>query len=391
MPCYRYSRLHVLSLILLSLALPGSTRGNFLLTKITDNAPGSQFSSFNDPVINNHEQIAFAGSDGIHSGGSYYRYDMATQQFGFIFNIPSALTPQMGDNGEVVWQTNGGGSNTPIRKGSPGNVTLIAQPPVTINGVTIFAFNAFPTINANGAVAFVGTPSANRFVGFYKEQNGTTSTVFDTDNGPGASDGSFFQFSPDVNDNDQVAYMGSADVGGQGLWLWSKTGNTTDLLDSAPASTFSYGPSINEAGKVAYTRSNNSIYVTQKGSSPQLYVTAADVGKSILGAAVTINNHDQIAFEANDGAGGITLYVKNDPTSPAVRVAGAGDSFDGSTIQSIIFDRGAFNDAGEVVFSAFMKNGREEMIFATVPEPGCIAICLVGIVALRRNRRRIVT
>jgi len=103
---------------------------------------------------------------------------------------------------------------------------------------------------------------------------------------------------------------------------------------------------------------------------------------------VTINNHDQIAFEANDGFGGITLYVQNTSGSLPVRVAGAGDSFDGSTIQTIVFDRGAFNDNGELVFEAFLKNGQEDMIFATVPEPGCITACLLGIIALRRTRAR---
>src|SRR5581483_2098197 len=114
MPRYRCIRSHLCLIALGSLLLSSSSRANYLLFKLFDNTASSPFSSFTDPVINNNDQVGIGAVDRIHSGGSYYRYDLATQQLGYIFSQSGVLTPQMGDNGELAWQLDGGGSNTPI-------------------------------------------------------------------------------------------------------------------------------------------------------------------------------------------------------------------------------------------------------------------------------------
>ncbi|HEX3359223.1 MAG TPA: hypothetical protein VHS31_19750 [Tepidisphaeraceae bacterium] len=360
----------------------------YTLTKLADNT--GTFTSFTAPVINNNGQVGFGAAQQGTSGGNYFIYDRATAQSAFIFNQPSVLTPQMADNGELAWQFNAGGGNTTVRKGSPGNVTLIGSTPSVVNGLPLGGFNDSPVVNKDGDVSYVAALATGTqgYAGLYKEQGANPVTFFNTDTGPGASDGSFFQYRPDVNDNDQIAYMGNRDSsagGGQALWLWSKSGNTTDELDSGPASTFFFGPSINEAGEVAYTRSNNSVWVTQKGSTPQLYTTASAVGQVNIGF-LTINNLNQVAFNTNNGGGVETIYVQSGPSATPVRVIGSGDTFDGSKIDSMFFSRGAFDDAGDIVVGVFLHDGRQELLLAQVPEPSSAVLC--GFICLRWFARR---
>jgi hypothetical protein len=105
-----------------------------------------------------------------------------------------------------------------------------------------------------------------------------------------------------------------------------------------------------------------------------------------VGLAYDINNAGGIAFAGSvGGVGGI--YTGTNPLTDAV--VRFGDSLFGSTVTELSFGSDGLNDLGQVGFYYKLANGRSGMAIATpVPEPGSLALAVVGAVAACLAARR---
>jgi hypothetical protein len=300
------------------------TGGGGPLTTIATNAPPSPISQFgpgqfSGPSINDGGTVAFSavlvgGGFGIFTGGGGPLTTIADTSGPFSSFQGTAIN----NSGVVAFGVDLKGGGSQILTASGGAFSVIADTGGLFGGVSI---------NNRGTVAFVATNPISAGSGLFTGNGGPLTTIVATNLSP------FFQIGGiSLNDRGTVAFEGFfSQAGGIGIGIFTGNGGpiTTIADTSGPFSNF-FSPSINNAGEVA--------------------------------------------FQASLNAGGAGIFTGPDPVSD--KVIALGDALFGSTVRAIEFGGGrSLNDAGQIVFDAFLADGREVIARAqVVPEPSSLAM-----------------
>lgn len=328
---------------------------------------------FEAPVLNNTGSLAFnatrtfSGSGIFRSRGRPGFLTTIAQQADFSrFGSPSInaaghvgfeASPR-NVSGEGIFRGNGGPIQTIAGSGDVGDFDFV---------------NAGPSINASLRVAFIGERivGSDFIDGVYAGDGGPVTAIYDA-TGPFAD----FIGNPSLNDKGQAAFLAVLDTGVGGLFLGSG-GAVTTVADDTGAFTSVFGfsdPALNEQGQVAFRAGTNS----ETGDNP-----SGSTGEGIFlftgGTLVTIfegsfndfsslgdpslNNGGQVAFVVEPTFGEQILVTGSDFV--ADRVIGTGDLLLGRTISTVLFSREGLNDAEQLAFTAFFKDGSAGVFLAT--------------------------
>jgi hypothetical protein len=177
-------------------------------------------------------------------------------------------------------------------------------------------------------------------------------------------------------------------VGG-GATPLTRIADTTGVLAD-----FGGWPTLNDAGTVLYSASfddgRSGIFRYENGNTTQIAEGSSTGAFSTVAFSPSLNNLGQIAFWARLADGRDGIFLGPNPDTDAV--IEAGDPLDGSTVQFLSISQNALNDAGQLVFTATLTDGRQGVYVFTpvpVPEPaGLLAVAGLGLLVAARLRRR---
>src|SRR5215467_12731260 len=221
--------------------------------------------------------------------------------------------------------------------------TLVADTSGSIDG---FNSNMFPSINAEGTVAFeafLRTGVDGIFTG-----NGQMLAPIATNIPPSpVSQFGPGQFSgPSINAAGTVAFKGVLSGGGFGIFT-SDGGSLSPIADTNGSSSSLQGTAINSLGAVAFgadLRAGGSLILTGNGGS---FTTIAHIGG--LFGGTSINDRGTVAFATNPIMPGAGLFTGNGgPLTTIIALSG-----------SEVFQVGdhSINDNGTVAFEADLLAG----------------------------------
>ncbi len=370
-------RLSLFVFVTLLTAAP-ATAATYTFTKIVESQ--SRDPIYSSPAVNNSGAVAYrrrlAGSpDEIH-----------LSQGGVTTKIADSAGPlslfgslDLNDAGTVVFFANldAGGRGIFTGNGGPLATIITTDDESPLGGA--FTGLHSPSINASGAVSFMGQVGARR--GIFKFDNGAVATVVD-DSGPLKDFG--FSASP-INDDGLVAFSAAFDDRPliQGVFTSSGNGGFTTIGESRFGMTAS---SLNNAGALAF-HVEGSVSVDPHGDS--IFVGNGGPTQTIAGSELNryfvdhpaINNAGLVAYAIIIDASGVLpsgIYTGPDAT----KVIQHGDPLFGSFVDAALgsinhlgISSSSLNDAGQIAFTYFLANGRTGVALATpVPEPCALAI-----------------
>jgi hypothetical protein len=256
----------------------------------------------------------------------------------FNLDSPHSITPNINSANQVVFfartQTAGPGVHVATYANSTVSYTTIAEPEIVqpVGG---------PDLNAGGTAVFkatYATPQGQQASGLFVGGGGVPVTLIADNTGPIDEIGGW----PVINDAGAVLYSASLDNGRTGIFRYAN-GTTTPVVEG-PAGAYLFGPSLNNLGQMAFQ-----------------------------------------ARPAGGTTGDAILIGPNPATDTLIK---AGDPLDGSTVLFLALSQTALNDAGQVVFTADLADGRRGIyVFTPVPEPGAVlAVAGLGLIAAAVRR-----
>jgi hypothetical protein len=216
-----------------------------------------------------------------------------------------ADTFSLNSSGQLVFRA---GVTSPGTSGlflfSKGKLTeLIPDRTAASNGVLVSAYS--PVFNNAGDVAFTDGTS-----GLYLFSKGVITPLY-SPGSPAPGGGTFTAISQtSMNESDQVVFMANLSTGGSGLFLASggtitKIIASGDMFPDGGVFSFASGPSINDAGQIAFGGISNGsakdggVFLFSAGNLTVLVprTTALPNGRDFDSAISTsLNNAGQIAF-----------------------------------------------------------------------------------------------
>jgi len=284
--------------------------------------------------FNDKGQVAYVGD-----GGLFFR---SGQRVGVLagFGEPApgggkfayADTVGLNSAGQIVFR---GEVTSPSKSGLflhfQGKISeLIADGTAATNGVLVTATS--PVINAAGDVAFLDGTTG----GLYLFSKGIISPIAI----PGASapgGGTFTFFSQQsINQSDQVVFVGYLSSGGSGVYLASvgtisKIIASGDTFPDGGVFSFAEGPSINDAGQIAFggisngSTNDGGLFFLSSGNLKVVVpiLTVLPNGSYLSSAfAASLNNAGQIAFTAFTEPNGTGTFLFSGGTVTQVSVTG---------------------------------------------------------------------
>ena len=356
----------VLALCLVALA-SSAAQAQYRFTRIADETGPLRFNG-SPAAINDAGQVTFAADTitgpGVFVGRGGPVSTIADTSDGFRFFGFSSIDGR-GEVSFFAFRNDGSGG---IFSGPHGETTFIDDSgPISGFGGDCHSSRsgAFTTIHA-----FLKNGGQSIFVG----RNGAVTTIADT-----SGDFSGFDADPSVNAHKQVAFQGNLRSGGTGIFVSNGETLTTVADTSGIFAEFTGASSINNRGEVAFGAILKSedggffrpdgIFVGSGGQVRTVVDSSGPFFNFLAFGHPTINDKGQVAFFGfldNFQSG---LFVGPDPV--ADRVILIGDPFDGSTVIGLSVFRDYFNNAGQLVFTVLLADGRTEIIRADpVPEPG---------------------
>ena len=326
---------------------------------------------FGAPVLNNEGLVAYNATlaDGTRA---IFRSDRGSRTLIAIENgFRRFGDPTINDAGQVGFEAS---LRTPrgegIFRGEGGPITTIAA---TRNAGDFDFVNAGPSIAAGGRVAFIGETEVTFIAGVYAGDGGPVAPIYDE---TGLLD--FFIGTPSLNGNGAVAFLATLDSGVSGLFVGSGGAFTTVVDDTGVfTSAFFFGdPSLNEQGQVAFRASTNEDPDDNFGATAEgIFLFSGGVVTPILQGGFdefagfsdpSLNNLGQVAFVVSPSFGEQILVTG--PDLEGDRVIGTGDQLLGRTIIGLDFSREGLNDRGELAFTAFFDDGSSGVFLAS-PTP----------------------
>jgi len=386
------------------------------------------------PVINDAGQVAFLGSTGFLSY-TIQRWDPGEGLMLIARTAdlaPDGGTfggfgiPRLDPTGRVVFSA--GLQGTPddseegVFVGDGDTLTTIARhKDPAPRGPGSFELFAFPVIGSTGKVVVAVTLGAAGDGILYSEADGSPpSFVVRSGDGVPAGTGSFLGGVANseyaIDDQDRVWFdaLVSSPGGNVRAIYVADDGVLVELAREGGALPLDGGPSpvdqlallnVSDQGRIVLL-ADDALYAIEDGTAR---LVAADGDPAPGGGSISlrdgdggwgsveINDAGQVAFEAFAGDGR-ALFV-HDPEQGLFEIARHGDAFLGGTIGWLflpgagVMGRRALNDAGQVVFTFELDDGRNGVARWTIPapEPAAAApVALAALAALAARRTRAV-
>jgi hypothetical protein len=370
---------------------PGAAAGAYLIRAVLRTgqpAPtGGVFTEFSDPALNAGRHLAFAAltsSAGAHTvlylerGGRLATLAVAGRPAPTGGRFTTFNDVVLNDRDTVLFlaRTTDRVANVGLYLSGGGGITPVAASGQPAPGGGRFTDFANPTINARGAVAFVGRLGEER-EGIFTSRAGRVAPAVVS--GQPSPIGGTFQFfldgSPAENDRGDMAFV--AAIAPRGAFaVFVLHGRrllpvvTTD--DEAPVGgrftefgsvVLTNGGTVGFIGRTARSAIPEAIYVTGRAA----LVPLAEAGQTVAGRALTrfanvaINDREEVIFQ-------LSLPVVPEAVYAATRagvqpVARAGDPAPGGGAFTA-FSTPSLNEAGAVAFVAETNDGRHGLYLA---------------------------
>jgi hypothetical protein len=237
----------------------------------------------------------------------------------------------------------------------------------------IFGFGGDCHSSRSGAFTTAHAFLKNGGQSIFAGRDGAATTIADT-----SGDFSGFQVDPSINAHGLVAFQGNLRGGASGIFV-SNRGKITTIADtSGDFAEFTGAASINNRGDVAFGAVLKSedggffrpdgIFVGNGGEVRMVVDSSGPFFNFLSQGNPAINDKGQVAFFGfldNFQSG---LFLGPDPKDRVILI---GDPVDGSTVVGLSVFRDYLNNAGQLVFTAVLADGRTEIIRADpVGEPG---------------------
>ena len=366
-------------------AIPAKAEAQYTFTLIADSTgPFRDFGSEPSPSLSEAGTVAFVanlddGSFGVFRGNGGLVTTIATNPLplgGFWY-------PSINQAGTVAFfEVQGNDVVERIVAGNGGPLTTIAD---IAGPFKRFAGGYSVSINSAGTVAFWAAQDSGP-AGIFAGNGGATTPIFL--NSPSLFANSSFS----MNDAGTLAFRRS---NGTGI-VTANGGLITTIADSSgPLNYFGSAPSLNEAGTVAFVAGVAGIdgggYGIYKGNGGQL-TTIADLSGpfssfNFNSNQPSINDSGMVAFGAGLDAGGGGVFIGDGTVTS--KVIAVGDLLFGSTVTGAGVSPSSLNDSGQVAFAYTLANGTTGIAIANpVPEPGSATLVGAAMAAVGFTRRR---
>ena len=356
----------------------------YTFIKVADNS-GPFTSSFINTISSSGTVVFYAGTPtgfGVFtgSGGPVTTIADTSGPFSGFVGFPT-----INADGRVAFHATLDSGGTGIFTGNGGPITTIADQSGPFSGFAPDGTHVSPAINAAGAVAFRASlvgGGEGIFVG-----SGGPATTIATSSGPFANFGSL----PDLNAAGRAVFEATLDAGGRGIFTGSG-GPTATIADSSGPYNLLLGPAINDAGEVAFaTVFDDSFnhYGVVKGSGGATS-TVADLRLPTftnLRPPVSMNSDGMIVLRADQSGAQGGIFTGDDPV--ADRVIAFGDPLFGATVRSLGFTYRSISDDGDISFYYELSTGELGVAIARpVPEPSSAILSAIGLLGVWGSRRR---
>lgn len=275
--------------------------------------------------------------------------------------------PSLNANGLVAWRgtLRGGAEGIFLRQGS--SLTAV------VNTRDRFHTLGHPSVNAAGTVAFLAGLDG-RGGGVFTATPGTVGAIAHTD---GPFEG--FLGRPSMNAKGTVAFGARLDSGEMGIYSARPGSRPTAIADTTGPFTALRAPCINDRGTIAFhacmdeakpdcppaVSAVEGLFAGNGG--PLLRIADTSGAFDWLGNPV-LNNAGQAAFVARLNSGQRGIYTGPDPERDKVLVTG--DSLFGTEVTDLGFIHGlGLNDLGQIAFYARLRDGTEGIFLASPYTP----------------------
>jgi hypothetical protein len=329
--------------------------------------------NFGVGFINNGGTVAFvgqvAGNPGLYIGNSV---PLTEVDYGNPNVFPANNSPSLdlANNGDIAFR---GATNMfapGIYKVSGGTLTDLTA------GLGAPNFSDLPSINDNGLVAFFAVGPGGSTI--YTSDGVTRTPLVNT-----AGEFAGFQV-VSLNDSGTVAFSAAKDgsLGSTGVYV-TQGGTVTTIADSTtPGFLGAFGPSINNAGDVAFgavaSGGGSGLYRSSGG-----VITPYNITGVSYASGPYINSSGSVAFVGQAPQNGI--YTTH--AAGIYEVISVGDALFGSTLANLAFNQG-YNDSGQVTFMYQLADGRRGVAVATpVPEPAGALLMGISVAAILHRRK----
>jgi hypothetical protein len=356
----------VAALSLVALA-SGAAHGQYRFTRIADESVSLRFNG-SPAAINDAGQVTFAAhtitGPGVFVGRGGPVSTVADTSDGFRFFGFSSIDGR-GKVSFFAFRNDGSGG---FFSGPHGETTFIDD------SGPVFGFGGDSRSSRSGAFTTIHAFLKNGGQSIFAGRDKATATIADT-----SGDFSSLDTDPCVNAYGQVAFQGNLRSGGTGIFV-SNGGTLATLAETSGIfAEFTGASSINNRGEVAFGAILKSedggffppdgIFVGSGGQVRTVVDSSGPFFNSLAFGRPAINDKGQVAFFGILDNFQMGLFVGPDPV--AGRVILIGDPFDSSTVSSLSALGDYFNNAGQLVFTVQLADGRTEIIRADpVPEPG---------------------
>jgi hypothetical protein len=350
----------------------------YTFTRIADTGAG--LSNFGEaPALNNAGRVAFlADSGSAETGICLYTGDggkLTTVACETPLGARLDPFPSINAEGTVAFVlTSGQRQSIVAGDGGPLTTVYATQPD------TFFTGFAPPSLNDAGVVAFHAGTLAESFPDVvFAGAGGESGAIIDRQDVFG-----FVRFGdfPSVNNAGTVAYSYGFDSGffSENAIRTGDGGKPTTLYSDHGGLFRSFGdPVLNDAGTAGFfatlAQGGSGIFAGDGGPVTAIATTGGVF--SAFAGAPSLNNAGTAAFLATLRAGGLGIFTG--PDAEADKVIATGDGLFGSTVAQLGFFRQGLNDAGQVAFFARLADGSSG-IFRADPEghPGRTAVGLAA-------------
>jgi hypothetical protein len=339
----------------------------YTFTRIADSAEG--LTPDRCAAINNAGQVAFTAftAEGVQTifraetDGTLTAIADDTGKFRFF-----GANPSINDQGQVSFAAGleKGGEAIVIGSGKTPKIVARTEP----GEFNFFGFNT--SLNNLGEVVF--TAELDEDFGFdegtFVTDGGKIRTIYL------ASTSQFLGSDSrrSINDSGQIASEERLDDFTSGIFRFDPGAGFVTIVDQNSPVDFATNPQLNGSGVVvfhAFLDSGGEAIMTGSGGALTTVAdTSGPFGSFAFFGGPSINDAGEVAFGASlDGEFASGVYTGPDPV--ADRVIAPGDTLDGATVTNTVVCSEGLNNAGQIVFVAELQQGEESRtaIFVATP------------------------
>jgi len=276
------------------------------------------------------------------------------------------VNPSINEGGEVSFAANLDGDGEAILRGDGGPlVTVATTEPGRFN---FFGFDT--SINDGARVAFKAEldESSDFDEGLFSGRGGPIRTHYLASTSP--FDGS--DSGPSMNDQGEIAFHEFLDEGDEGIFRTDRDGGFVTIADTKGPIGFVDQPSIDNRGQTAFVaffdEGGEAILLGNGGPLTTVASTDGPFGSFGFGGP-SLNDAGQVAFTASsDESFDQALYLWERGVIRTIITPG--DALAGSSVTNVVSCREALDDGGAVAFVAQLADGRSVVVRAREDRSG---------------------